>query len=226
MSGSRWNFAQHGFEIRSGVLDATLVAAVQSEVRLDHELLRRTGIRNLEKKFQSIAKIAGSTAVQSIAKAVLGGDPRLVRALFFDKTPDRNWSVGWHQDRTVTLNQRIESEGWRLWTLKEGVHHVQPPREVLDEMVTIRLHLDPTDRNSGCLSLIPGSHVHGVLTASEIRRAVARARAECCALETGDALVMHPLLLHSSPKSRKNAHRRVVHMEYSSYDLPAGVCWA
>jgi ectoine hydroxylase-related dioxygenase (phytanoyl-CoA dioxygenase family) len=64
----------------------------------------------------------------------------------------------WHQDRTVTLNRRIAMAGWGQWSQKDGVHHVQPPHAVLDQMVTIRLHLDDTDEAGGCLYVIPGSH--------------------------------------------------------------------
>jgi hypothetical protein len=39
-------------------------------------------------------------------------------------------------------------------------------------------------------------------------------------------LIMRPLILHSSTKSRRAAHRRVVHLEYSGDDLPAGLSWA
>ena len=219
-------FTQHGFEIHGGVLDPDTIERVRSEIRLDHNILHRTGIRNLEKKFQCIADIACHESVLAIARAALGGQPRLVRALFFDKTPIRNWQVGWHQDRMVTLNQRIASDGWGPWTCKDGVHHAQPPREVLEHMATIRLHADPADGESGCLAVIPGSHVLGVLSASEIERVVARLPIEQCPVQAGDALVMRPLILHSSARSRKPAHRRVVHLEYCSYELPPGVDWA
>ena len=76
----------------------------------------------------------------SIARSLLGKAPQLVRALFFDKTLSRNWFVAWHQDRTVALDRYVELNGWRSWSKKDGVHHVQPPRRVLEQMVTIRLH--------------------------------------------------------------------------------------
>ena len=103
-------FAADGVEIRPAVLRSRQIACIQEEVSVDHEVLRRTGIRNLEKKFRSIAQVAADASVLSIAASLLGKTPRLVRALFFDKTGERNWFVAWHQDRTVTLNQRFEIE--------------------------------------------------------------------------------------------------------------------
>jgi len=202
------------------------IGAIKAEVSLDHEILRRTGIRNLEKKFRTIAGLVADATVSSIAAALLGERPRMVRALFFDKTPERNWFVAWHQDRTVTLDRRIELAGWSRWTCKDGVHHVQPPRAVLDQMVTIRLHLDDTDELGGCLCVIPGSHRLGILTQDEIDQAVARSTPLACAVAAGDAVIMHPLILHSSRKSQRSIHRRVVHLEFSSYQLPSDVSWA
>jgi ectoine hydroxylase-related dioxygenase (phytanoyl-CoA dioxygenase family) len=219
------SFETDGVEIRRAVLAADMIAAVRAEVSVDNEILRRTGIRNLEKKFPCIARIANSSEVRSIARSLLGREPHLVRALFFDKTPDRNWFVAWHQDRTVTLNRRFDLDGWSLWSEKDGVHHVQPPRVVLDQMVTIRLHVDPADEMSGCLSVIPGSHRLGILGRKAIETTIAGSKVCSCIVDAGDAVVMHPLILHASMKSQKQSHRRVVHLEYSSYELPPGVTW-
>lgn len=219
-------FAADGFEIRSAVLDSREIHAIQNEVSLDHEILRRTGIRNLERKFRSIAQVAAQPSVLSIAASLLGKTPRLVRALFFDKRPDRNWFVAWHQDRTVALNCQVDLPGWRSWTKKDGVHHAEPPREVLDRMVTIRLHVDAADQNSGCLWVIPSSQHLGVLATKEVMRVARNSSSYACVVSAGDALIMHPLIVHSSSKSRSLAHRRVVHLEFSSYELPPGVSWA
>jgi ectoine hydroxylase-related dioxygenase (phytanoyl-CoA dioxygenase family) len=220
------SLATEGIEIRPSVLTFDEIDAIKAEVTVDHEVLRRTGIRNLEKKFRSIAKVAANPIVSSIANSSLGRSSRLVRALFFDKTLERNWFVGWHQDRIVTVNRRIELPGWGPWTRKDGVHHTQPPRQALEHMVTIRLHVDDADEEGGCLYVIPGSQWLGVLTQAEIDRAVEVSTPLACVVKAGDAVIMRPLLLHSSMKSRRPAHRRVVHLEYSSYELPSGVCWA
>ena len=45
-------FAVDGVEIRSSVLDSEEILTIQREVSIDHEILRRTGIRNLEKKLE------------------------------------------------------------------------------------------------------------------------------------------------------------------------------
>jgi hypothetical protein len=44
-------------------------------------------------------------------------------------------------------------------------------------------------------------------------------------VKRGGAVVMRPLLLHSSTTATTPKHRRVLHFEYSSVDLPAGIRW-
>src|SRR5688572_32967089 len=79
----------------------------------------------------------------------------LVKAIYFDKTPESNWYVTWHQDIIINVKARIETDGFTAWTKKEGVHHVSPPEEILKDTVTIRIHLDDTDETNGALKIIP-----------------------------------------------------------------------
>jgi hypothetical protein len=219
------DFAEQGIEIRTGVLTEDTLRAIVVEIGAYREVSLRTGIRNAEKKFASIAGLTADPVLIGIARERLKQRPRLVRAVFFDKTPRRNWSIGWHQDRTVALDAKVELEGWGPWSRKDGVWHVQPPRVVLDSMVTIRLHLDPSDEQSGCIRVIPGSHRAGLVTQEDIERIVASSPSLACRVSAGDAVIMRPHVLHSSPRSVRGSHRRVVHLEYSDFELPSGLCW-
>jgi hypothetical protein len=111
--GRPWDsldFHKHGVEIRRAVLSPHDIQSVISEVSLDSETIRRGGIRNLDKKFASIACLAEDPKVLGLAETLLGGSPRLVRALFFDKTPEKNWFVTWHQE-----DRRFEQESRTHW---------------------------------------------------------------------------------------------------------------
>lgn len=220
------DFPTHGVEIRKALMSERDIRLVIADISLESKTLRSGGIRNLEKRFASIAKLAADPMLLGVAEKLLGGSPRLVRALFFDKTPEKNWSVAWHQDRSVTLNKRVDMDGWGAWSVKEGVCHVQPPCSVLNRMLAIRLHMDPADETSGCLQVIPCTHRHGILEQDAIDRIVESNRAIACIVSAGDAVIMRPHVVHSSRKSIRQAHRRVVHMEYSDYELPQGIHWA
>jgi hypothetical protein len=147
-----------------------------------------------------------------------------VRALFFDKTAEANWQVPWHQDLSVAVEARREVPGFGGWSVKDGVLHVQPPAEILADMITLRLHLDDCPADNGALRVISGSHLPGRLDATQIAEHLARP-AVTCEAAAGDAVLMCPLLLHSSLPSTQPAHRRVLHVEYAGVDLPGGLRW-
>jgi hypothetical protein len=65
---------------------------------------------------------------------------QLVRAIIFNKPPETNWFVRWHQDKMIAVSEYLAEIG-SPWGLKDGVHHVQPPLAVLASMVTIRVLL-------------------------------------------------------------------------------------
>ena len=220
------NLQENGVEIKSDLVSNDLIHSVISEVSASDQSMKKHGIRNAEKKFPSISNLIGSGAIVEEARKILGKDPQIVRVIFFDKTPEKNWLVTWHQDKTVALNQKFDLQGWERWTLKDGTHHVQPPVEVLDQMITIRLHLDPADDENGCLKVIPGSHKHGVLKQKQIDKIVSEEDHVLCVADAGDTVIMRPHILHTSNKAIVPDHRRIVHVEFSSFELPEGIDWA
>jgi len=119
------------------------------------------------------------------------------------------------------VSDKAEIEGWGPWTLKDGVHHVQPPLEILNNMVTFRIHLDDTNESNGCLKLIAGSHHQGVMTHNEIQDYIKDKTATYCSAKAGSALIMRPHVLHASSKAISPSQRRVLHLEYCGYDLPS-----
>jgi len=140
----------------------------------------------------------------------LRGKPYFVRAILFNKTPENNWYVTWHQDRTVAVSKKLQALGWGRWSTKSNILHVQPPLDVLNSMATFRIHLDSSDAKSGCLSVIPGSHKHGILSQENIRALVNKSEKYQCIASPGSALVMCPHL---------------VHLEYTCHKLPEGIIW-
>ena len=56
------------------------------------------------------------------------------------------------------LQERIDRPGYGAWSNKAGVTHVQPPLGVLQQMLTVRLHLDDCLDDNGPLRVVPGSH--------------------------------------------------------------------
>jgi hypothetical protein len=152
-------------------------------------------------------------------------EPVAVRGIFFDKRPEPNWLVAWHQDLTLALKERVEVSEWGPWSVKDGVPHVQPPLECLEQMLAVRLHLDDADVDNGALRVLPGTHRLGRLNAESIAKCRETHAEVLCAAKAGDALLMRPLRLHASSRSMSECRRRVLHIEFAGFELPQPLEW-
>ena len=215
---------QDGFDIVEGVLDTEAVEGLRLAVG-KLPLRHRGGARNLLHDSKAIANLARFEPVKAIADTALGADCFPVRATFFDKSPEANWKVPWHQDTTVAVAERIETTGFTAWSVKDGVPHVKPPAKILEHMVALRIHLDNCGPDNGPLRVFPGSHRHGKLSVDEIIRWRQTTPEFTCCCAAGSVLVIKPLLLHASSRANSPSHRRVIHIEYANCDLPGGLRW-
>jgi ectoine hydroxylase-related dioxygenase (phytanoyl-CoA dioxygenase family) len=163
--------------------------------------------------------------IGAIAAAALGERTRPVRAILFNKTPNTNWSLAWHQDRTICVKGKREVEGFGSWTIKQGMHHVEPPFDLLGRMVTIRVHLDDVSADNAPLLIAPGSHRCGRVTDSEIDETVRRCGAATCLAAAGDVWLYATPILHASNAARAPATRRVLQVDYAAEDLPHSLEW-
>lgn len=182
------------------------------------------GIRNLLELVPEVAALAVSPEIWPFVTPILGDGAFATRAILFNKTPDANWALGWHQDSVIAVAQHIETPGFIAWGRKAGVWQVQPPANILSRMLALRIHLDDCDASNGALRVIPGSHRHGWLddVIADWRERVGELT---CAAPAGALLAMCPLTLHASSRALRPANRRVIHIEYANESLPNGLDW-
>jgi ectoine hydroxylase-related dioxygenase (phytanoyl-CoA dioxygenase family) len=222
--------ARDGFAIIPHVLAPEQVTGLQA-VAAGADWARSTrgdavfGARNTL-AVPEIARIAREPAIMAIVDACTGANTRPVRGIFFDKTPGANWPVAWHQDLTLAVAVRHEVEGWTHWSIKSGVPHVQPPVEMLERMITLRIHLDDNDAENGPLRVLPGSHRLGRVSGDRIAGLRVKISEHVCLGAAGSVLAMKPLILHASSAAKSPRHRRTIHIEYVPEDfLPAPLQW-
>jgi hypothetical protein len=205
-----------------------LIAAIEG-ARPDPSLRQKNNrvyaMRNLLGLVTEVRKLARSFELRALVAPVLGRSARVVRGLLFDKTPGANWRVAWHQDLSIAVRKRVEVSGYGPWSVKTGVAHVQPPVEVLRNMLTVRLSLDDCGPDNGPLNVLPGSHAVGVLSPVEVARWRRTVAPTACHVPAGGALLMRPLILHASSEAASPGRRRVVHLEYAGVELPGGLEW-
>lgn len=183
------------------------------------------GIRNLLNLSPEIKDFANGSEIKNLVSKVLGENARPVRAIFFDKTPDANWKVPWHQDLTIAVKEKRETEGFTAWTRKAEIQHVQPPTALLEKMLTVRVHLDDADEINGALKVLPLSHKYGRLSAEDIQKLKQSTEVKTCKMKSGEAFLMRPLLVHSSSIGTSPKHRRVIHIEFAAENLPNNLEW-
>lgn len=214
---------EFGFAIIPNVLDNATTNALR-ETLAPLQIEGTAGARNLL-DVPAIQTLARSSKIRALIEPVLGPDCFAVRGIYFDKTAGANWKVPYHQDLSVAVAARLDVAGFGPWSVKAGAIHVQPPPQILENMLTLRLHLDACDENNGALRVLENTHCLGKLSAPQIARQRERGEEIVCAVGRGGALLMRPLLLHASSPARCPSHRRVIHLEWAARDLPEGLNW-
>jgi hypothetical protein len=170
--------------------------------------------------------LTGNGPVAQLVAKALGPRVRPVRAIAFNKSPGSNWSLGWHQDRTINVARRADVEGFGPWTVKQGSPHVEPPFALIAAMLTLRIHLDPVTPANAPLDIALGSHRQGYIPESRVAEVVAASPIVACLAQPGDIWAYATPILHASARSTGTDQRRVLQVDYSADNLPAPLEWA
>jgi len=218
--GASFQLENHGFcTVRTSVPEELLTDLGDSlfdpsrageRCLLDHPLVRET---------------AEQLRSGLIASGLLEPGVLAIQAIAFDKSAAINWKVAWHQDLMFPFAGRVNTPGFELPCLKNGVHFARPPATVLARLIAVRLHLDDCDAANGPLRVSPGTHVLGILPVASIPDLVSRHGQVHCLARKGEALLMRPVVLHSSSQALSPKHRRVIHFVFHS-GTPVDEAWA
>ncbi len=149
-----------------------------------------------------------------------------VRVVSFDKKAGTNWSLPWHQDRTIAVREKAQAKGYDNWSQKDGTWHCEPPKSILERMTFARVHLDPTTPDNGPMQIAMGSHVRGVISAKDADEIATEYPIDSSFAAAGDILVVSMLTLHRSLPSKSDQPRRTLRIDFSPDQLPAPLRWA
>jgi ectoine hydroxylase-related dioxygenase (phytanoyl-CoA dioxygenase family) len=175
----------------------------------------RAGVRH-GLQINEVSTTAGDPRLLGIAQTILGSSAVPYHATLFEKSPNANWLVVWHQDTAMPLRERNEKSGWGPWSMKEGINYAHAPADALSKVLALRLHLDDSTAHNGPLRVLPGTHDRGVLTDDAIHKLSQQITPVDCLAQSGGVVAMRPLIVHASSKSLINAPRRVLHIEYAA----------
>lgn len=180
--------------------------------------------RNVLQRIGEVRRAMLEPPLPTVLSHLLGLHFGLVRVLYFDKPPGQTWALPWHKDLKIAVQpDPPPSDLYSRPRDRAGVPHAEAPLEVLESMLTVRIHIDEMTASNGALVVLPGSHSTGKKLPSQgdfAPRSILGA--------AGDVFLMRPLLAHCSGRSEADSieHRRILHLEFSSLPhLPDGWKW-
>lgn len=180
-------------------------------------------IRQLIKNVPQLSELLFTESMTRLIYDLFESTYFLTKAIYFDKPSESNWFVAYHQDLSISVNQKVNVPNYSNWTFKKGQYGVQPPLKILQDTITLRVHLDNTDRDNGALKIIPKSHQKGIIrkdsknwnTKDEV----------VCEAAKGSVMLMKPLTLHASNRTTNGKKRRVIHLEFNKNELTKPLDW-
>jgi len=214
---------EKGFQIVEGIYSEQ---EVQQLLHLLNQanIEQQFGIREFLIKYPTLQKAVFNKALLNLIKKIAPNCTKAIKSIYFDKPPNANWIVNWHQDLTINLVAKSDVPNFINWRVKAERTIVQPNIELLNDIFTIRIHLDDCNQSNGALRVIEGSHKNGVI---DIKNWVETKEGieHICEIDKGGVLLMKPLTLHTSRRTENEMPRRVIHIEFCTKELPMNLAW-
>jgi ectoine hydroxylase-related dioxygenase (phytanoyl-CoA dioxygenase family) len=228
MPSLRDSFEELGYAVLPEVLTTEQASQLRTlcEPHFQSGAVSRPGVRRILAREPRLVEELRATRVPALIREIAGDNAFVIRSILFDKSPDANWLVPWHQDAVIAVRERTETPGFAPWSIKDGEPHCRPTRDILDQVAVLRLSLDPCPTDSGPLLVIPASHRRGLLTSDDLDEAVADGPIVECITAEGGAVLMRPHTVHASARSSSGGRRRVLHLEFTGTRLPSPMQWA
>lgn len=227
----RNTIAENGFTIISNVFsedEIEKISEVIQNIDTSKETFRKSedlfAIRQFLKEIPDVKDLIFNDNLKKIIKEIFGEKYFAVKSIYFDKPEKSNWYVAYHQDLTISVDKKIDLQDFGPWTTKQNQFAVQPPLDILENIFTVRIHLDDTNESNGALKVVPKSHAKGIYRPETIDWNVETEI--ICNVDKGGIMIMKPLILHGSNRTTNGKKRRVIHIEFSDKKLPDVLEWS
>ena len=150
------NVSENGFTIIEDMFSQNEVENILQEIEIYSENNSKNNklfaLRCFLLEIPTLKNILLNEKITSLL-SVFGENYKIVKAIYFDKPKTANWLVNWHQDLTISVKEKFEIEGFSKWlpkeNYKESYFSVQPTQKYLDNLLTIRIHLDDCTKENG-----------------------------------------------------------------------------
>ncbi|UYZ84733.1 phytanoyl-CoA dioxygenase family protein [Entomomonas sp. E2T0] len=208
MKTSQQFFNKNGYLLIESILTVEELTAIEQElhaINMDgagsRELLTEDWCKNLANKLKK----------HPLLTPILPKEPSTIQCTFFRKSSAKNWLVPLHQDLSIPVKEHLNETGFTGWSEKQGFLFVQPPSSILEQIVAVRLHIDDCHQQHGPLKVVAGTHQAGRIPEKDWITIRDQKDEQECIVNAGGAVIMRPLILHSSSKAKEANGRRVLH---------------
>lgn len=223
--------AEHGFSVVNSVYSTDEIREIGMLLEgldTDNPIFRKSddlfAIRQFIKEIPAVKPLIFNDRLKEIITTIGGNNCFVIKSIYFDKPEKSNWFVSYHQDLTISVNEKAEIDNFTNWTKKHNQYAVQPDTEILESIFTIRIHLDDTTSENGALKVLDKSHLKSVFRIDHLN--LNEEKEVFCEVQSGSIMLMKPLLFHGSNKTTNDKNRRVIHIEFSNKKLPEGINWS
>jgi len=222
---------QEGHTVIAGVYSTGEIDSITEKIKKSDQTnssFRKSedlfAIRQFFKEIPEVKNLIFNENLRKVISELFGSDFFVIKSMYFDKPASSNWYVAYHQDLTISVDRKAKLTDYGPWTVKQNQFAVQPPVHILENIMTVRIHLDETNAENGALKVISGSHLKGIFRPEQIDWS--REVETSCKVPKGGIMIMKPLLLRSSARTTNNHRRRVIHIEFSNVLLPDSLNWS
>ncbi len=224
------DYSENGFAILDNIYSnnevVELINCIENSFQNNDSFLKTNDLFAIRQLLNNIPELEGlifNKNLKNILSSIYKTEYFLTKAIYFDKPKESNWFVGYHQDLSISVNTKAEVEGYKNWTKKKNHIGVQPPIDILESTITVRIHLDETDSKNGALKVIPKSHSKGIIRSGSENWLLENE--EVCEVKKGGIMLMKPLILHASNRTKNKNSRRVIHLEFNTQKLKEPLKW-
>jgi len=101
------HFFDDGFQVVENFIPEKWIDIILQEVEQSEISTDVSGVRNINKKLSCVSDYLQSEDFKEKSNSFISADAKLVRAILFNKSPQSNWYVTWHQDKTVSVSEQF-----------------------------------------------------------------------------------------------------------------------
>ena len=97
------------------------------------QLDEKFGVRYFLKKNPEISELIFNEKLKRIIQ-LISREAFVIKSIYFDKPPNANWIVNWHQDITINVEGNTSEIGFSKWRKTKSRIAVQPPLKIIENI--------------------------------------------------------------------------------------------